>query len=274
MLLRCGAMPVAHSVTFLGLEADAWTALGTWALVLVAAWAVLPARAQIREMRRSREEEMRPFVLVSFQQSRVSRKLLNLVIENVGRTAAHDVRFTFEPELARTNDEEYPLREWPPIRDGVAIMPPGWRREALFDFGPDRAAADLPSRSDVTVRLKDGRGREQSPQHYVLDVDQFEGVEYIEEQGAHHAAKALQGIERALKRASDWRGRLRVLTRDERAEDLDGDIEQFLTGDPSTEARTGPAWLRALARSPYIRGAVEAVPPLYRWIRQRLGYDL
>jgi hypothetical protein len=128
----------------LGISVAAWTAIGTVAYALVAIFAAVFAGWQVWEIRRTREEEARPFVVVDVQPSPVSRKILNLVVENVGRTVARNVRLTFEPPL-QSSGEPYPLAESPLIREGMPTMPPGRRVEALFEFAPASKNKDLPN---------------------------------------------------------------------------------------------------------------------------------
>lgn len=53
-----------------------WTALGTIVTALVAVAAAIFAFMQVREIRRTREEQVRPFVVVDIQPSRVWANLL------------------------------------------------------------------------------------------------------------------------------------------------------------------------------------------------------
>jgi hypothetical protein len=86
---------------------------------------------------------------------KASRPFTNLVIDNIGRTVAHDVRFRFDPPIRTSMDDHGALGDSPLVREGMPTMAPGQRIEALFDFGPDRAETDLPDRYNVTVTLKD-----------------------------------------------------------------------------------------------------------------------
>lgn len=269
-------MPLAHVDTFLGLTADAWTAIGTVATAAVALVAALFAGWQVLVMRGTRREQTRPYVVVDFREHPVSRTIIALVIENIGATPAYDVRLDFSPELESTDDERddgtrgiYSVAESPLIRDGIPTMPPRRKIVVSFDSAPKRKRAGLPLRYDVTVTLKDSRGNKHTEQ-YIADMAHMFSLSYTEEQTVHHVARALQGIQQLLTRSTGSKGRLQVDTHDLDRETLDSEVEEFLIGDPSIETLTGPAWLRALAANPYFRGAVNALPPLRRWIRRRL----
>ncbi len=76
-----------------------------------------------REARRLRDEQAQPFVVVQLQPSPVSGQLLELVVENIGRTIARDVRFHFSPRLESAL-ERYELADSPLLTSGIPTMPP------------------------------------------------------------------------------------------------------------------------------------------------------
>lgn len=229
------------------------------------------AWAQVREARRSREERLRPFVVVDVQPSKDWANFLNLVIENFGATEAHDVSLTFDPPLRSTQDADMPIGESSLVRNGVPMMPPGRRIQVFFDKSHERYDSDLPMHYDVTVNLRDARRRQQEPQHYVIDLSHYYGVTRVEEYGVHHAAKALRGVEQTIAKWSDNTGRLRVWSRDEDRHLLNQETEHFLTGMwPTVARRPPPDLLVVIARSTLIRTLIRAVPPLHRWLRNRL----
>lgn len=280
-------MAQVQIATFLGLPADAWTAIGTVVTALGAlgtlAVAILAARYakgqldsardQLDVMQRTREDETRPYVIVDVEPSEADFHLINLIVENIGRTAAHNVRLTFEPTLESTLKEFPPIAESVLVKEGISMMPPGRRIEALLDKHPDRAKSNLPYRFDVTVQLEDARGRQQDPQRYVLDLQQLSGLRHVNVYGVHHVAKTLQAINTRLGRWTDWRGELKVTARDASQDADDPRAEQTQTGDRSSSRLSVPTWLRHLAANLYVRGAVDAIPPLRRWLQHLLDDD-
>jgi hypothetical protein len=256
---------------FLGIETAEWTALGTVATAAVALAAAVFAGFQVVEARRSREDQIRPFVVVDVQPSKVWRNALNLVVENVGRTVAYDVTLQFEPPLATTRDDHFPLGESVLLREGVPTMPPGRRIEALFDLSHVRKDSGLPMRYAVTVNLRNARGKEETPQRYTIDLSHMYGLTHFTEYGLHHAAKSINEIEKAVKRWTGSQGRLNVWARDEDRRLLDDEAEEFLTGhSPTLAYAPPPTWLLTLARNSFARALVKGMPPLHRWLRDRL----
>lgn len=210
--------------TFLGLTAEWWTAIGTVATAVIALLAAGFAAWQVAVMRRTREDETRPYVVVDVQPSQADHILVNLVVENIGRTVAQDVKLTFTPTLESTLKQLPPIAEAVLVKEGIPMMPPGRRIEALLDRQPDRGESNLPQRYDVTVNLKDAHGRRQHPQRYVLDIKQLKGLRHVNVYGVHHVVKALRDIGTGLNRV----GQAVASTQVERGDGAHDEIERQL----------------------------------------------
>lgn len=173
---------------------------------------------QARRDQRLREDQARPFVVVDFEPSPVWGNAIELVFENVGKTLAKDVRFTFDPPLETTMAKEgYDLPNAAIFRTGIPAMPPGKRFSLLFDLSHDRHDAGLPMLYRARVDLKDAQGRDQDPLEYVLDLAFRYGVRRFGVKTIHDAAKSLDGIEKSLAKSVAHFNGLRVWVRDEDA---------------------------------------------------------
>lgn len=64
--------------------------------------AAFVATRQVREARRLREDQARPFIVADFD---VRDHLIFLTVSNVGTSLAREVRFDIEPELRSTIEE-------------------------------------------------------------------------------------------------------------------------------------------------------------------------
>ncbi len=230
------------------LSAEEWTAVGTLGTAIVALLAAVFAGWQVWEIRRARQEESRPFVIVDIQSSAAWNNLLNLVIENAGSTVVRDVRVSFTPPLQSSNDH-VDLESTVLLTEGIPMLPPRRQVKAFFDAAHDRKGKGLPMRYDVEVALKDYRGRPQELQCYVIDLEHLYGLTNITEYGMHDAAKALREIQKSVKKWSDIHGRLKVWVRDEDRHRLDESIEHDLTGRyPSLGSAPPPELLIAAGR--------------------------
>lgn len=138
-----------------------------------AAWAaVFVVSRQVREMRRLREEQVRPFVVVRLKLG----TLVSIVVENIGPVQARSIRFTFDPALSSTptsSGEQYPAVRAIALREGIESLAPGEAFEFLLDAAHDRFSSDgQPMRIEVLVRYQKntgGKPREYSDT-YVLDL--------------------------------------------------------------------------------------------------------
>lgn len=246
-----------------GLSPSEWTAIGTMGTAIVALLAAVFAGWQVWEIRKAREEEARPFVIVDVQSSAAWNNLFNLVVENAGATVARDVRLSFTPPLQSSN-EEVDLESTALITEGIPMLPPGRQVKAFFDAAHDRKGKGLPMRYDVEVALKDYRGRSQEVQRYVIDLEHLYGLTNITEYGVHDAAKALREIQKSVKKWSDIHGRLKVWVRDEDRHRLDESVEHDLTGRyPTLGSGPPPELLVVAGRSAVVRA-------LYRLRRRAL----
>ncbi len=72
---------------------DWLTAISTLGTMAVALGAAVPAYRAVRESRNLREDQARPFVVVTLEPSGASRHFLDLVVRNHGKTMARDVNF-------------------------------------------------------------------------------------------------------------------------------------------------------------------------------------
>jgi hypothetical protein len=222
-------------------KASDWSAAAAILPATIALAAAIVAYIQVREARRTRDAQAQPFVVVDVQPSVVWANILNLVIENVGRTMAKDVRVRFSPAIA-TSLNGYDLANSTLIRDGIPSLPPRRRVEVLFDVSHQRIAAKLPMRYSVDVDFTDWRGRAQESLPYTVDIGYLFGLQHVEEYGMHHAAKALREMAKSME-AWTHSGRLRVATHDEDEEHRQERIEHDLTGDYPSLGRAEPSEL-------------------------------
>ncbi len=179
--------------------ANEWTAIASWVTAVVAAVGLAFAGRQVLELRKTREEQARPLVYVDVQPSQAWGNFLNLVVENVGSTLARDVTIEFDKAL-ESSQSSVDFADTVLLREGIATLPPGRGVHTFFDASHKRIESELPMRYEATVRCKDARGRAQVPLRYVIDLKYLYGRTEINEYGVHHVAKALQEIEKSVKK--------------------------------------------------------------------------
>lgn len=172
-----------------------------WATVasaVILAFGAIFAWRQVREARRLREAQFRPFVVVDFDVDS-HPPLIHLVISNLGPVMARDVTFAFEPELSSSFDDG-PIEGGPPrftdlplFREGLPTLPPGKRISVLFDSWLQRG--DRPGGYRVNVRYRGERSRPYE-EEMRLDLAPFRYLRHVQ-------TKTLSNVYRELKRIAD-----------------------------------------------------------------------
>ena len=82
-------------------------------------------KKSVDEMKLTREETNSAEVLMYFE---IDAHRMYLVIENVGKTIAEDVKIKFEPKLKNSDGEEYnELKE-------ISYLPPNYKIKTFFDM--------------------------------------------------------------------------------------------------------------------------------------------
>lgn len=203
--------------SFWGLSAGAWSALAAWVALVFALFAALLAWWQLREARRLRLEQARPYVVVFMRSSAVDPQLVDVVVRNFGPTAAFDVVAQFEPEPRRTDGFGGTEAVWLP--PAIPVLAPGQEWWTLWDFGRERQDSGLPDKHEVSVRWKDSRGAPDKSES-VLDWGQYQGRRWTVQKTIHDVAKELVEIRKHLDAAREGVGRgLAVYVRDGHARD-------------------------------------------------------
>lgn len=172
------------------------SSVGTLLVAITATWI---ARRQLIQARQLREEEAAPAVVVDVVPSPVSGHILDLVIENIGKTAARDVRITSHPPVkSATNMAGYELADWSAIKDGIKTLVPGRRLTALFDSAVERFDSDLPRQFEVTVESRDSHGRPQRAMTHTVDLEPIFGALHTDIRGMHHLVKEVEKLRKAV----------------------------------------------------------------------------
>jgi hypothetical protein len=149
-------------------EVAAWAACATVAVYVVLG---LFAWRQVREARKLREEQARPFVIVDFEPG----WLVYLTVENLGGTMAQDVSIHFDKPLTSSLQGRRELDESPLFREPIPALPPGKKIRVLFDQFSARTQANLPLTYKVEVSYRGPAGRKEFKDTYRLDLGMYVG---------------------------------------------------------------------------------------------------
>jgi hypothetical protein len=208
--------------------------MATWFVAIAMAiqagavvFAALYAKGQLSELRESREQATRPFVVIDLQ---TAHTIAAMRVRNIGQTIARNVTFAFSPPLECTWDDKkgggnYRLSKIEMFANGIPSLPPGQELSTLLDQIPVRLEAGLPNRYEVEISYDGPNGRRYTePQ--TLSLETHLGLTRIERKDVHDVAKALEEIKREVKRWSAFGGGsgLRIVTED----DMRRRFDQFL----------------------------------------------
>ncbi|KKF03411.1 hypothetical protein [Mycolicibacterium obuense] len=185
------------------MSADTWTAVAAVSqalTVIVAGWAALYARGQVREARETRERVAQPEVVVFVDHHQV-RRYVDLVIKNFGQTTAYNVRITLPPlEVARyvseaTGDEVRHVL----MPTKIAVLAPGQEWRTVWDSVVRREnfKGELRDQYGGFVEFDDkieDSGKRTYRNPIALDIRMFWNTMWIEQNKGQSVEKALYDI--------------------------------------------------------------------------------
>lgn len=125
-------------------SAGSWLAIAAWAAVLFGIVALLWAHRQISRNRQLKTEQTRPHVSMFMEPHPSDWHVIELVVRNFGRTAAHDVRFSFVDHPTVAAYEDNPVDGKPDIAElelpsELPYLAPGQEWRTVWDSAISRA---------------------------------------------------------------------------------------------------------------------------------------
>ncbi|WP_006245936.1 hypothetical protein [Mycolicibacterium tusciae] len=188
---------------------EGWSALAAWATVLIAFGAAVFAWFQVREARRTREEQAQPNVVIYSELNPAVKQFIEIVVKNFGTTPAYHVKVSVTPPLTSTpnslsgdNLYEIPIPEF-------LILAPGqeWRtgwdhsvtRKRYQDkwnrlaktMESERTDSEKLEREYWTTRQEDETTPEQRLQERFLPTRYKASVVYEDSRGKSYETEAL-----------------------------------------------------------------------------------
>lgn len=184
-------------VTTLG--AGAWLAIALWAAVLLGVVALILALRQLKRNRELRLEEIRPHVAMFMEPNASDWQLIELVVRNFGKTAAHDVQFAFAnpPTVGQYESEHDGMVSVAELAlpSTIPVIAPGQEWRTVWDSSISRAqlGGSIEWRFTGTARYYDkpakAKRRREFQSDIVLDWDDLQPVQRVELMTNHDLAK-------------------------------------------------------------------------------------
>jgi hypothetical protein len=169
-------------------EAQVYLVAAQLVVLIIAA---LVAWRQVREARRLREEQSRPFVVIELDSPQ--RPFFDLVVKNLGTSMARNVRFEFDQEPDSTMNHAS-IDRLKIFKDGIANFPPGKEFRTLFDSAIKRFKAELPDVYSVRVTYEDQEGKRHFDEMMDIDFGLYWNRMSVTRYGVHDIYKQMDSI--------------------------------------------------------------------------------
>lgn len=215
---------VARAPAVLGLSATTWDVIATIFTgigILIAAIAAAVALQQYGLSRKLRNEQSRPYMVVSAEPGETSPSIVDLVFRNIGATPARSLTIAVDPPFARANEvPEYPVMGAKLFTETIRMWPPGQQRRIFLDSHIERGGKNLPPEHTVTFTYlvtevpdqrrwwrsrnrearaaREARERLTVVEEYIVDLELTKGAMHATVYGLHHAAEALREIKKIM----------------------------------------------------------------------------
>jgi hypothetical protein len=150
------------------------------------------AENTLKEMQEARDEENRPFVVVYFEIP-TGKPLIYLIIKNVGKSIATNIKMKFTPSLSSAVFKE--INDRPLIKDGISSLPPDYEIRTFFDSTIQRFGnADFPFSYTVELSYCGGLIEKQREDKQVLDLSAFYGLLYSTQNDMNDLVKEVKSL--------------------------------------------------------------------------------
>jgi len=146
----------------------------------------------LEEMKEARDQESAPYIMVYFDVP-YGEWIIYLVVKNVGKGLAENIRLNFQPGL-RTSDSEDRFEKLALIQRGIPNLPPGQEIRTLFDSSIAYMGSDLPRTYEVVVTYSGGISTAPRKSNQILDLAVFEGLMFTHEKTMHNLVEEVEDV--------------------------------------------------------------------------------
>jgi hypothetical protein len=161
-------MGMGATRTFLSLNLSEWAAVS---VIIGVGVSLLVGSGQLRQVRRIRDEQTRPFIIVDFHFRSI---LASLSVRNVGQTAAEDVRVFLDQPVSSTVMTDVNWQHSGLFADGVPLFAPGREMRFVLDVMSERIESGLPMTFTGRVEYwRPDHGGRQLVERFSLDLTVF-----------------------------------------------------------------------------------------------------
>jgi len=154
---------------FLSLIALVVYVIKTWQIASATKKSTEISTATLEQIQRTREAETAPYVVSYFDINR-EKDLLYIVIKNIGKSIAKDVKLQFNPQLRNTEGEDLAKTSF--VQNGVGTIPPGHEIRIALDNALHyfNTSVALKGQPPLTYYVKVSYLAETKPDRTTLDM--------------------------------------------------------------------------------------------------------
>lgn len=181
----------------------------TWEIASASKKSTKVSEGILKEMKESRDTEIAPYVVVYFDIP-YGKHLIHLVVKNVGKSVAENVKLAFQPPLKNSDGEL--INDISLIKEGIGSMPPGYEIRTFFDSTISYLGRnELPLIYKVNVSYSGGLHSDTRNIEQIMDLSAFKDISFISDNGMHelvievkNLVKHNQKIGENLKKIADY----------------------------------------------------------------------
>jgi hypothetical protein len=170
----------------------------TWEIASATRDAARASASALAEMREARDQEVAPYVIAYFDVSD-ARYTICFVVENIGRSMAHNVRVVVEPPLQSTQIQDIDKVAF--IQDGIPTLAPGQALRTIVDTTfMYLNHPDLPKAYHVTITYMGGLSSAVRRTVQNADLNMYQNMRPSPEPGMHHLVQEAEKLRKAIER--------------------------------------------------------------------------
>lgn len=151
------------------------------------------AENTVQEMQAAREDEYAPYVVVYFDYHD-RYKTLYIVVENIGKSIARDIRFEFSPPLQATQFNKDHLEKNLLLKNGIKSLVPNYKISIPFDFLIHYLKDKLPMEYMVKVTYQGNPSPSMMEFEYPLDLNHFNYIHFVTDTGLTEIEQSLEQL--------------------------------------------------------------------------------
>ena len=168
----------------------------TWSIAKSSKVSAEQTRKLIEETRISRDEETAPRVIVFFD---LHEQVAELVIKNIGRSVANNVRISIEPEISNISDKDFVEYYTTLLTQGVKMLVPDQEIRAFLNTTPEIfKRSEGPMIYNIEVSYEGGSLNKQRVHQSSIDLRLFAPRPSMRKPGIKDIAEELTNIAKAI----------------------------------------------------------------------------